>query len=283
MKKGLLPGLLLAVLTLGWVGTAPQASAATSTCNGVWVVVDYGSLGGKDTKCATSHANGKAALTSAGFSPYLDNGMITRILNVPSKPDINKAYWSYWTATLKSDGSYSGWSYSNLGANSSHPAKGNAEGWRYQSLSEGEVPPGATPPKGEVAPPKPSPTPTRTTIKPTASAKPTTSAKPTATRKPTATASTKSPSPTASSTATPDVSAEASQTPEASSSSPTVMPTSSPAATPAGDASELGQQVTNSQPPGDGGSPVGALVAGALVVAGVAGLGGWWWLKGRKT
>ena len=279
MKKGLLSGLLLAVLTLGWVGTAPQASAATSSCNGVWVVVDYGSLGGSSTQCASSHATGKAALTSAGFSPTLDSGMITKISGKPSNPDINKAYWSYWKATLTSDGSYSGWSYSTLGASASRPAKGNAEGWRYQSLSEGKVAPSAAPPKGEVTP-KPSPTPTKTTTKPTASAKPTPTAKPTVTRKPTATASTKRASPTASarSTATPSVSATASQAPEPTSPSPTATPPASPA----GDATELGQQVTSNQPDSNGGSPVGALVAGGLIVAGATGIGGWWWRKGRK-
>lgn len=275
MNRGLHWGLLMAVLTLGWVGTVPQASAATSSCDGVWVVVDYGSLGGTSTKCAGSHATGKAALISAGFGPTLDNGMITKISGKPSNPDINKDYWSYWTATLKSDGSYSGWSYSNLGATSSHPVKGNAEGWRYQSLSAGKVAPGATPPKGEAAPkptPKPTPTPTRTT-------KPTATAKPTATRKPTASASTSSPTRTASATATTAKSATPASTPSASTSPTIATPTTSPSS----DATELGQQqATGSEPSGQGGSPVGALVAAGLVVTGGAGVGGWWLLKGRR-
>jgi hypothetical protein len=261
----------MAVLTLGWVGTVPQASAATSSCDGVWVVVDYGSLGGTSTKCAGSHATGKAALTSAGFDPTLDNGMITKISGKPSNPDTNKDYWSYWTATLKSDGSYSGWSYSNLGATSSHPAKGNAEGWRYQPLSAGKVAPGAAPPKGE-ATPEPTPTPTKTT-------KPTATAKPTATRKPTASASTSSSTRTPSATATPARSATPTSTPPASISPTVATPTTSPS----DDATELGQQqASNSQPPGQGGTPVGALVAAGLVVTGSAGVGGWWLLKGRR-
>jgi len=276
VKKGLHWGLLMAVLTLGWVGTVPQASAATSSCDGVWVVVDYGSLGGTSTKCAGSHATGKAALTSAGFNPTLDNGMITKISGKPSNPDTNKDYWSYWTATLKSDGSYSGWSYSNLGATSSHPVKGNAEGWRYQPLSAGKVAPGITPPKGE-ATPKPSPTPTRTTTKPTASAKPTATA--TATKKPSASPSGTSPRPTPSgSTASTSVSPTAGQTPAPSTAAPVDTPT------PISDnPTQLGQQqATNSEPSGEGGSPVGALVAAGLVVAGGAGVGGWWLLKGRR-
>jgi hypothetical protein len=237
----------------------------------VWVVVDYGSLGGTSTKCATSYSTGRAALTSAGFSPTLDNGMITQISGKPSNPNTGVNYWSYWTATLKSDGSYSGWSYSNLGATSSHPAKGNAEGWRYQPLSAGKVAPGAAPPKGEAAP-KPTPTPTKTT-------KPTATAKPTATKKPTASAPTSSSKRTASATPTPAKSPTTTSTPSASTSPTIATPTTSPS----NDATELGQQpVSNSEPSGEGGSPVGALVAAGLVVTGGAGVGGWWLLKGRR-
>ncbi len=277
MNKGLLWGLLLAVLTLGGVGTVPQASAATSSCAGVWVVVDYGALGGTSTKCATSYSNGKAALTSAGFSPTLDNGMITRISGKPENPDTSKNYWSYWKATLKSDGSYSAWSYSNLGATSSHPVKGNAEGWRYQSLSGGNVPPGVTPPKGEAAP-KPSPTPTKTTTKPTASPKPTATA--TQTKKPTASASATSAAPTASTSTAPTSASPTTEQPAAASTS---APVPTPTASPSDDATELGQQqaTTGEQSP-PGGTPVGAVVAGGLVVAGGAGVGGWWLLKGRR-
>ena len=271
MNRGLLWGLLMAVLTLGWVGTVPQASAATSSCDGVWVVVDYGSLGGTSTKCAASHATGKAALLSAGFVPTLDNGMIIKISDKPSNPDTNKDYWSYWTATLKSDGSYSGWSYSNLGATSSHPAKGNAEGWRYQPLSAGKVAPGATPPKGEAAP-KPTPTPTRTT-------------KPTATAKPSATATaTRSASATARASATATATKKASATPSAgqtATDTPVPTPTGTDPATATAEA-EAQSQVTPAQPLSDSGSPIGAIAVGAVVVAGGAGVGGWWLLKGRR-
>jgi len=271
--KRLLPGLLLAVLTLGGVGTVPQAEAATSTCNGVWVVVDFGSLGGTSTECAASHGTGTAALRSAGFNPTLDSGLIVKISGKPSSPDLNKAYWSYWHATRKSDGSYSGWSYSSLGGNSYHPTKGNAEGWRYQSLSDGKVPPAAAPPAGEA--PKPTPKPT-----PTATNQPSPTAKPTATKKPTPSASATTPTPSASATTT-TTSATPTASPTPGEATPT--PTASPTTTASVEASELGQQqATNGEPAAPGGSPVGALVAGGLVVAGVAGIGGWWWLRGRK-
>ena len=271
MNKRLLWGLLMAVLTLGWVGTAPQASAATSSCDGVWVVVDYGSIGGTSAKCTSSHSTGKVALTSAGFSPTLENGMITRISGNPGNPDINKDYWSYWTATLKSDGSYTGWRYSNLGATSSHPVKGNAEGWRYQPLSDGKLAPGLAPPQGK-ATPKPSPTPTKAPTKPTATAKPTASAKPTATASAKKTASASAPaSATATATATQAASAEPTPTP------PVATPTGSESAT-----AQAESPATPAQPAPDRGSPVGAIAAGAFVAVGGAGVGGWWLLKGRR-
>ena len=276
MSRRLLPGLLMAVLTLGWVGTVPQAEAATSTCNGVWVVVDFGSLGGSSTECATSYGTGTAALRSAGFNPTLDSGLIVKISGKPSNPDLNKAYWSYWHATRKSDGSYSGWSYSTLGASSYHPTRGNAEGWHYHSLSGGNVPPAAKPPAAEAPKPTPKPTPT-----PTPTKKPSPTAKPSATRTPTPSTSATSttPSPSVTTTATKSMTPTASPTPGQATPTPTVRATASQSV----EASELGQQQpTGSEPPPPGGSPVGALVAGGLVVAGAAGIGGWWWPRGRK-
>ena len=274
MNRGLPLGLLMAVLTLGWVGTVPQASAATSTCAGVWVVVDYGSEGGTSTKCATSYSTGRAALSSAGFDPHLDGGMILQIGGKPSSPDINKAYWSYWTATLKADGSYSGWSYSNLGATSSHPVKGNAEGWHYQSLSAGKVAPAASPPKGQ-ADPKPTATPTKSTPKPSATPTRKPSTKPTTTASATA-------KPTASSTPKPSATASSKPPTAPASATATASPEPTTSATASVSAAEVGPQVDAGQAPADNGSPVGAIAVGAAVVAGGAGLGGWWLLKGRK-
>lgn len=255
---------------------AVQTPAQAATCTGVWVVVDFGSLGGTTTKCASSFSTGTAALKSAGFSPSLDGGMVLKISGKPSSPDINQAYWSYWHASLKSDGSYSDWSYSNLGGSAYHPNKGDAEGWRYQPLSDGKVPPAAAPPAAEEPSASPTPTPTKSS-KPTATAKPSATAKPTATRKPTASASSGSPKPTAT--------ASASST--AGSATPTAGPTDAPStaaatALPADQATELVQPVTGSDQPAPGNSPVGAIVAAGLVAAGGAGVGGWWLLKGRR-
>ncbi|HRA06649.1 MAG TPA: hypothetical protein PKV13_08530 [Propionicimonas sp.] len=284
MRRASLLGAVLAVLAPLWVGTAgPAVAESLKSCDGVWVVVDAGSLGGVTTECATDFGTGTAALKSAGFAPTLESGMITKIAGKPETPDISKSYWSYWHATRKADGSFGDWAYSDLGANSYHPAKGNAEGWRYQSLADGKVAPDATPPSG--------PTPTE---KPSESAKPpaTPTAKPTA--KPTATKTvTKSPTATATATATATVTKTPTKSPRATATA-TATATAEPT-TPSATTSESGEPTswpssTGTPPPGainspgapsSSGAPVGALVAGGLVVAGAAGLGGWWWLKGR--
>ena len=263
MKRSLLAAVLMALFVIGPAAAATTTQALplpqAATCSGVWVVVDYGSLGGVSTRCAGSSGTGTAALRSAGFSPTLDGGMITKISGKPSSVDVNKNYWSYWHATRKSDGTYSGWSYSSQGANSYHPSAGTADGWRYQALSDGKVAPGAAPPRTQAAAPKPTPKPTKPT-KPTA--KPTATAKATATPSPTRTKA------TATATATPTtVSPEPVET--------TVVATDEPVESttlqPAGESS-----------PTENGSPVGAIAAGAFVVVGGAGVGGWWLLKGRR-
>lgn len=282
MKRPVLVGLLLAVLAPVWAGTATQASAAASSCDGVWVVVDYGSLGGIETKCATSYSTGAAALRSAGFDPTIEDGFVYKISGKPSKPDINKEYWSYWQATLKSDGSYSGWSYSNLGATASHPERGNAEGWRYQSLSDGKVPPGAAPPKGEASAPTPEPTSSaKPTAKPTHSAKP--SPKPTATK-----SATKAPTPSATATKAPTASASASASQTSAPPTPTpdgTAVTSTPSPTDATSTAAATPYASGTIAPtsGDTGGSLPLVVVAVVVVLGGGGLGLWWYLKGRRT
>ncbi len=263
MRRLLLAAALTATLAVGAAATTTQATPLpqAATCSGVWVVVDFGSLGGTSTKCATSYGTGTKALRSAGFSVTLDSGFVLTINGKPGNPDPNTAYWSYWHAAQKSDGSWGTWSYSGLGADSYHPGKGEAEGWRYQKLSDGKVSPGTYPP---VVTSSPKPTATKTTSKPTATKKTTkaASASPTktATRKKTTT-----PSPTASETPSP--------TPTATEATPLG----------AGDATAVAQaQVTEAPQDTGGGSPVGLAVAGGAVVLAAGGLGIWWLRKGRK-
>jgi hypothetical protein len=121
---------------------APQASS----CAGVWVVVDYGALGGTTTACAGSYSTGMAALRSA-FTVVLDAGMVVKINGLPGTPNTQVNYWSYWHATRQADGSYGSWSYSSVGPSSYYPTSTDAEGWRYEPVGGGYIAPGATPPK----------------------------------------------------------------------------------------------------------------------------------------
>ena len=295
------------------VAAAPVLPQAAS-CSGVWVVVDFGSLGGGiSARCATSHSTGTAALRNAGFSPTITDGFVYKINGKPGKPDIYKAYWSYWHATRKADGSYNSWTYSNLGANSYKPTAGNAEGWRYQSLSDGKVPPGAAPPSSSETP-KPTPKPTQSntpkpqpTKKPSAkpskapsnkpsnkpsvkpsskptvkpSSKPGASSKattPTASRRPTPTASGR-PRSTTSSTGSPSATS-----PGSTAGSPSTPATASGEASGGVVAAPVSAEAPSAAPTEDpdNGSPVGLIATLGIVVAGVAGLGGWWW-KGRNS
>ena len=137
---------VMAVLTCLWSYAAP-AHAQTSSCAGVWVVVDYGALGGTSTACAGSYSTGMVAVRSAGFAVVLDAGMVVKINGLPQVANIQQNYWSYWHATRAADGSYSAWSYSSVGPSAHHPTPGEAEGWRYAPVGGGYVAPGVAPPK----------------------------------------------------------------------------------------------------------------------------------------
>lgn len=245
---------LLAVVVFGLGSWAPVAATAKdyTACNGVWVVVDFGSLGGGvSTRCATDYATGSAALR-ATLGAKFNNGMVTAIAGKPSKPDIFKDYWSYWHASRLANGSYSSWSYSNLGANSYHPTKGNAEGWHYISISESASGPHAKPPANPAAVAKPKPPATSSTA---------------------GASKAKSSKPSASTSAASKPAAPASATPRtattATSLSPSPTPTPSPTATPA--------------PTGDDpGDPVALIATAATIGVGGLGAAAWWLMKGRK-
>ncbi|HEY8663077.1 MAG TPA: hypothetical protein VIL68_05625 [Propionibacteriaceae bacterium] len=141
---------VVAMLTCLWSYATPAhalPAPQASSCAGVWVIVDYGALGGTATACAGSYSTGTAALRSAGFALTLDAGLIVRINGVPTTPNVQENYWSYWHATRQPDGSYSSWSYSNVGPASYYPTAVDAEGWRYQPVNGGYVAPGVAPPK----------------------------------------------------------------------------------------------------------------------------------------
>jgi hypothetical protein len=194
--------LLTALAAVGLWLNAPAAEALpapqAAPCAGVWVVVDFGSLGGASTSCATTFSTGTAALR-AGFSPTLDNGMVIKINGIPATVNVQDHYWSYWHATLRADGSYSSWTYSGLGSNAYRPTAGNADGWRYQALSDGYVAPGVAPPTKVAAAPAttaPAPTAAKPATTKTVATAPTTAQ--TAQSAPDATASPATPTPEAS-------------------------------------------------------------------------------------
>jgi hypothetical protein len=134
---------------------ATALPAPVTSCSGVWVVVDRGN-GETTVRCATSYATGTKALASAGLKTEATSGFICRIAAFPATCDSTGAtgYWSYWHATAAADGTWTAWRYSSQGASSHHPKKGQAEGWRFQPLTEG-VAPTLAPPAGYTAAPSP--------------------------------------------------------------------------------------------------------------------------------
>lgn len=248
---------LLAVSPVAAVSAQAAPLPAAVTCTGVWVVVDFGGDSGTKAGCATSYGTGTQALKSAFGGVSIDGGFVAKIEGKPSNPDPNKAYWSYWHAEKTADGGHSGWSYSSVGSDEYHPKKGDAEGWRYQSLSEGNAAPRASAPSASAAEPEPSATPTKAS----ATAK--------ATTKATAKASAQ-PSETGQSSAS--ASAEPSATPTPIAASPSAVPTTQITA--------VAVEAPVGEP--DPGNPTGTIVAAAIAVVAAGGLGGWWLLKGRR-
>ncbi len=254
------------------VGLAAPAQAlplpAAASCTGIWVVVDFGALGaGTQVECAPTYPNGTSALRNAGFDPYLDNGMIVKIKGLPTSPDTSQNYWSYWHATRQADGSYSAWSYSSLGANAFQPGPNDAEGWRYESVSGGYIPPSVRPPKQTTVTQAPATT--------------------TAPAPATTTRTTSAPKTTAAAVAPATTAAAA-----PSSSEPVPTPSDTPSASvsdsPTPSETPTGTPTQSSSPPTPSGTPApakGAAVrslAGGLGAIGViaAGAGGMlWWRK----
>lgn len=143
------------------IACALPVPASAADCDGVTVVVDFGSLGGGVQQgCAPgSPASGVAALTAAGFGyTYASRqpGFVCRINGKPGA-DADKcvntspasAYWSYWHASAGGS-----WVYSNQGAATYVPARGSVEGWAFGAGTQpGTAPPAAPAP----APPAPQP------------------------------------------------------------------------------------------------------------------------------
>lgn len=135
---GVLLGALLAAASL----PAPSFAAESLCGDGVIVVVDFTELdGGVNTGCAPGDpSTGRAALEAAGFT--VTEAQPGFICAIDSRPDpcpttFEGSYWSYWHATPAGQ-----WESYQVGADSSDPAPGDLEGWRY---NDGSAAPGLAP------------------------------------------------------------------------------------------------------------------------------------------
>lgn len=141
-------------------GITPGPAAAAGGCDGVWVIVEPGSLGGSPTqRCAPgSPSTGLAALEAAGHSYTFVPRVPGLVCTIDARPDPcngapEDAYWSYWHAA---EGATS-WTYSTKGAGNRTPPPGSAEAWRFGSGDPPSTPPPAVEPEPS---PKPTPAPT---------------------------------------------------------------------------------------------------------------------------
>jgi hypothetical protein len=125
-------GLLLAMGAAGLAEADTSTAAACPSSSGVTVVVDYGSLGGTSVGCATTLGSGLDVLKAAGhtvtFVSPRQQGFVCTIDRLPDPCNgaPSTAYWSYWHASAGGT-----WSYSSVGAASTHPKSGTVEGWAF--------------------------------------------------------------------------------------------------------------------------------------------------------
>ena len=140
-----------------------QARGACTDESGVTVVVDFTDVGGEIVAgCAgLDPSSGREALQAAGFAiTESQPGLICAIDDQPDPCPVTfeGSFWSYWHSSPDGD-----WASYLMGADSSDPAPGELEGWRY---NDGTTGPGLAP--ADVAtllPPAPS-TPTASDAEP---------------------------------------------------------------------------------------------------------------------
>jgi hypothetical protein len=141
-------------------GVTPDPAAAAGACDGVWVIVEPGPLGGSATqRCAKGRpSTGLAALEAAGHRYTFVPRVPGLVCTIDARPDPcngapEDAYWSYWHAA---EGATS-WTYSSKGAGNRTPPPGSAEAWRFGSGQAPSTPPPAPEPEPDPAPePEPS-------------------------------------------------------------------------------------------------------------------------------
>lgn len=104
--------------------------ASCKTSGGVYLYIE-----GVTQRCSHTTSNGAAAVRSIVSTAWTSDGLLLQINGSPRKPDIQKAYWSYWWWTGSS------WTYANKGAYGDKNLAGKVRAWRYVSLSGGNNPP----------------------------------------------------------------------------------------------------------------------------------------------
>lgn len=124
------------------IDSAPAFAQSWDCGTGVTVVVDFTDLGGTvQAGCAEGdQETGRAALISAGFTATDSQpGLLCAINSMPDPcPEtFQGSYWSYWHGDATA-----GWVSYQVGADSSNPARGDFEGWRY---NDGTTPPSVVP------------------------------------------------------------------------------------------------------------------------------------------
>jgi hypothetical protein len=275
-----------ALATFAW--STPPAADASSSCDGVWVVVDLSAFGGGvTTRCAPGEpGNGLDALERAGFTATFVPGQAGMVCTIDANPDPCNgapadAYWSYWHAPQGGS-----WTYSSSGAGFRQPPPGTVDGWAF---GDGSSPPG-TPPPEDPPPPSPSPSPTATS-----SPTPAPSPSPTATVTPEVVEDAPEPAPTAApdeladdqspdqgADATADAGAEEPPADDGADAAPAAPRQPRPSPTPRPTAQGSGElppvelrdaddEVAIGRP-GDGGATAG-LIAGSALAAAIAGAG----------
>lgn len=136
LLAALLVPLSVSTAAAGTSGEAPPAGACADA-SGVSVVVDLTDVGGKVlVGCAPGDpATGRQALVDAGFrTADAASGMICAINSAPDPcpATFEGSYWSYWSAQPGAE-----WTAYAVGADSSDPAPGGFEGWRYNDGTSG--------------------------------------------------------------------------------------------------------------------------------------------------
>ncbi len=161
-------GLVIACCVITMPGFDRRAYAAH--CGGVTVIVDTAAWNGAvERGCAPNPANGLDALHQAGFrtagTTRWGDAFVCRIDGKPTadtQPCVNtpptSAYWAYYEAHPGD----AKWTYSDLGATTTHPTAGMIEAWAFGAgalprITPAQANPADPPPPAPISGPRSAP------------------------------------------------------------------------------------------------------------------------------